>query len=99
MQSPPGGSVRRRDFVTAIICLVSGLPFAVHAQQSTLVGYLGLTSMKADSYYLVPFRKALSDAGFDDCWHAIVRGICGAGFFHQLHEGRDRLGGMDRLAA
>jgi len=66
MQSPPGGSVRRRDFVTAIICLVSGLPFAVHAQQSTLVGYLGLTSMKADSYYLVPFRKALSDAGFDD---------------------------------
>ena len=56
--------MRRRDFVNAIICSVAGLPFAARAQQPMLVGYLGLTSMKADSYYLAPFRKALSDAGF-----------------------------------
>jgi len=58
--------VRRRDFVKAIIWSVAGLPFAAQAQQPMVVGYLGLTSMKADSYYLASFRKALSDAGFDD---------------------------------
>jgi putative ABC transport system substrate-binding protein len=31
-----------------------------------VIGYLGLTSAKADAYLLAPFRKALSEAGFDE---------------------------------
>ena len=31
-----------------------------------VVGYLGLTSAEADAYLLAPFRKGLSEAGFDE---------------------------------
>jgi putative ABC transport system substrate-binding protein len=31
-----------------------------------VIGYLGLTSAKADAYLLAPFLKALSEAGFEE---------------------------------
>jgi putative ABC transport system substrate-binding protein len=31
-----------------------------------VIGYLGLTSAEADAYLLAPFRKGLSEAGFDE---------------------------------
>lgn len=45
-----------------------GWPFAAFAQQPAMpvVGYLGFTSAQADAYLLAPFRKALSEAGFDE---------------------------------
>jgi len=61
--------MRRRQF----ICLVGGAvaaawPFAGPAQQPGMpvIGYLGVTSANADAYLLAPFRKALSEAGFED---------------------------------
>lgn len=60
--------MRRRDFVKAILGAGIGWPLVVRAQQSAtpVIGYLGLTSAKADAYLLAPFRKALSEAGFDE---------------------------------
>jgi putative tryptophan/tyrosine transport system substrate-binding protein len=60
--------MRRRDFVKTIIGAGIGWPLVARGQQSPppVIGYLGLTSAKADAYLLAPFRKALSEAGFDE---------------------------------
>jgi ABC-type uncharacterized transport system substrate-binding protein len=60
--------MRRRDFMKAVIGSASGWPFVATAQQPTtpVIGYLGFTSANADAYLLAPFRKALSEAGFDE---------------------------------
>ena len=60
--------MRRRDFVYTIIGAGIGWPLVVRGQHSPtpVIGYLGLTSAKADAYLLAPFRKALSEAGFDE---------------------------------
>jgi putative tryptophan/tyrosine transport system substrate-binding protein len=60
--------MRRRDFVRAIIGSAASWPLVARAQLPTtpVIGYLGLTSAKADAYLLAPFRKALSEAGFEE---------------------------------
>ena len=47
---------------------VAAWPVTAGAQQSAVpvIGYLGLTSANADAYLMAPFRKALSEAGFDE---------------------------------
>src|SRR5262245_66124468 len=60
-----GVAMKRREFIR----LLGGSalwPLVAHAQQPPVVGYLGLTSVRADAYYIASFRKALSEAGFDD---------------------------------
>src|SRR5262245_2452711 len=63
----PGGAMRRRELIT-LVGGAMGWPFAAFAQQLAMpvVGYLGFTSAQADAYLLAPFRKALSEAGFDE---------------------------------
>ena len=60
--------MKRREVLKAIIGSAAGWPLVAVAQQpaTTVIGYLGLTSAKADAYLLAPFRKALSEAGFDE---------------------------------
>jgi putative ABC transport system substrate-binding protein len=60
--------MKRRVFIQAIIGSTIGWPLVAVAQQPGIpvVGYLGLTSAKADAYLMTPFRKALSEAGFDE---------------------------------
>jgi putative ABC transport system substrate-binding protein len=60
--------MRRRDFIKVVAGSAVAGPFAAGAQQPAMpvIGYLGLTSANADAYLLAPFRKALSDAGFDE---------------------------------
>ncbi|MGA7348278.1 MAG: ABC transporter substrate binding protein [Pseudolabrys sp.] len=60
--------MKRREVLKAIIGSAAGWPLVAVAQQPapTVIGYLGLTSAKADAYLLAPFRKALSEAGFDE---------------------------------
>jgi putative ABC transport system substrate-binding protein len=61
--------MRRRDFIKVIAgSAVAAGPLTARAQQPAIpaVGYLGFTSANADAYLLAPFRKALSDAGFDE---------------------------------
>jgi len=64
----PGGHMRRRDFVRAIVGSAASWPLVARAQPSTTpaIGYLGLTSAKADAYLLARFRKSLSEAGFEE---------------------------------
>jgi putative ABC transport system substrate-binding protein len=59
--------MNRRDFITGL-GTASAWPLVARAQQSAMpvIGYLGLTSAEADAYLLAPFRKALSEAGFDE---------------------------------
>jgi putative ABC transport system substrate-binding protein len=60
-------NLERREFVLAIAAAVAW-PLAARGQQSgiPIVGYLGLTSADAEAYMLAPFRKGLSDGGFED---------------------------------
>jgi putative ABC transport system substrate-binding protein len=62
--------MRRREFIKVIAgaAVAPWAPAARAQQQPTMpvVGYLGLTSAHADAYLLAPFRKALSEAGFDE---------------------------------
>lgn len=60
--------MRRREFIALIGGAAVAWPFAALAQQPAMpvIGYLGLSSAKADAYMLAPFLKALSEAGFDE---------------------------------
>jgi len=58
--------MRRREFISFVGGATIAWPLAARAQQPPLVGYLGLTSVRTDAYYMASFRKALSEAGFDD---------------------------------
>ena len=62
--------MRRREFVTLIggaAATCASWPLAARAQSAMpVVGYLGLTSADTDAYLLAPFRKGLSEAGFDE---------------------------------
>jgi putative ABC transport system substrate-binding protein len=62
--------VKRREFIT-LLGGATAWPLAARAQQRSLpvmpaVGYLGLTSANADAYLMTPFRKGLSEAGFEE---------------------------------
>ena len=60
--------MRRREFIALVGGAAVAWPFAALAQQPAMpvIGYLGLSSAKADAYMLAPFLKALSEAGFDE---------------------------------
>ena len=60
--------MRRREFIALVAGATATWPLAASAQQLAMpvIGYLGLTSANADAYLLAPFRKALSEAGFDE---------------------------------
>src|SRR5262249_37203884 len=58
--------MRRREFISLIGGATFAWPLALRAQQAPVVGYLGLTSFRAEACYIASFRKALSEAGFDD---------------------------------
>ena len=58
--------MRRREFISLVGGATIAWPLAARAQQPPVVGYLGLTSVRTDAYYMASFRKALSEAGFDD---------------------------------
>ena len=60
--------MRRREFIRLVGGAAVAWPFAALAQQPAMpvIGYLGLSSAKADAYMLAPFLKALSEAGFDE---------------------------------
>ena len=60
--------MRRRDFIALVGSAAVAWPFAALARQPAMpvIGYLGLSSAKADAYMLAPFLKALSEAGFDE---------------------------------
>jgi putative ABC transport system substrate-binding protein len=58
--------MRRREFISLVGGATIAWPLAARAQQPPVVGYLGLTSVRTDAYYIESFRKALSEAGFDD---------------------------------
>src|SRR5262249_32011572 len=61
-----GGAMRRREFITLFCGGTSAGPLPAHSQQPPAVASLGLTSVRTDAYYIASFRKALSEAGFDD---------------------------------
>jgi putative tryptophan/tyrosine transport system substrate-binding protein len=60
--------MRRREFIELLGGAVAALPVAARAQQPTtpVVGYLGLTTAQSNAYVLAPFRKGLSELGYED---------------------------------
>ena len=63
-----GAFMRRRDFIRVLGGAAVAWPGAVCAQQPTtpVIGYLGLTTAQSNAYLLAPFRKSLSELGFDE---------------------------------
>src|SRR5690242_3106977 len=66
--------MRRREFITLFGSAAAAWPLVARAQPSPrpVIGYLGFTSAKADAYLLTPFRKALSEGGFDEGRNVII---------------------------
>jgi putative tryptophan/tyrosine transport system substrate-binding protein len=60
--------VRRREFITLLGSVTAAWPSAVQAQQpaTPVIGYLGLTTAQSNAYALGPFRKSLSELGFEE---------------------------------
>jgi putative tryptophan/tyrosine transport system substrate-binding protein len=60
--------MRRRDFITLLGGAATTWPLRAGAQQPTtpVIGYLGLTTAQSNAYVLAPFRKSLSELGFED---------------------------------
>jgi putative ABC transport system substrate-binding protein len=64
----PFTQLKRREFITLIGTAAMAWPFGARAQQPTspVIGYLGLTTAQSNAYVLAPFRKSLSELGFDE---------------------------------
>jgi putative ABC transport system substrate-binding protein len=60
--------IERREFITLLGGAAAAWPLRAGAQQSTtpVIGYLGLTTAQSSAYMLAPFRKSLSELGFED---------------------------------
>jgi ABC-type uncharacterized transport system substrate-binding protein len=60
--------MRRREFIMLLGGAAAAWPLAARAQQPTtpVIGYLGLTTAQSNAYVLAPFRKSLSELGFED---------------------------------
>src|SRR5438105_12682014 len=60
--------MRRREFISLLGGAAVAWPRAGRAQQaaSPVIGYLGLTTAQSNDYLLVPFRKSLSELGFEE---------------------------------
>ena len=59
--------MKRRDFIS-LVGGAAAWPLAARAQQPTalVIAYLGLTTAQSSAYMLAPFRKGLSELGFED---------------------------------
>jgi putative tryptophan/tyrosine transport system substrate-binding protein len=51
--------MRRREFISLVGGATIAWSLVARAQQPPVVGYLGLTSVRTDAYYMGSFRKAL----------------------------------------
>jgi putative tryptophan/tyrosine transport system substrate-binding protein len=60
--------MRRREFISLLGGAAAAWPLRAGAQQPTtpVIGYLGLTTAQSSAYMLAPFRKSLSELGFED---------------------------------
>jgi putative tryptophan/tyrosine transport system substrate-binding protein len=58
--------MRRREFIALAGCAVVASPFAAHAQQMPVVGFLDAGSPTERASQVAPFRKGLAEGGYQE---------------------------------
>src|SRR6478752_1797151 len=61
-----GATMRRREFIKAVVLSLTAWPLAARAQQPAMpvVGFIGITTPEDYAFRLAAFREGLRDAGF-----------------------------------
>jgi CBS domain-containing protein len=56
--------MKRREFIALISGAAVAVPFAVPAQQTAVIGYVGTGSRESDAFRLPSFHQGLSESGY-----------------------------------